>query len=306
MHGFEAGGLPLESREFFPTFATAANKTVEPGHMKSFESKVVVVTGAGSGIGRGLAVSFARQGAQLALNDFNAESLAETVTLLPAGTVVWTSVFDVAEREAMYRFAGDVNARFGRVDVMVNNAGVAIAGFRTDEVSIEDYEWIMGINLWGMIHGSLAFLPYLRKQSESALVNVSSIFGLHGIPGQTPYVTTKFAIRGFTESLALEENAHGTGVTVSSVHPGGIKTNIARASKGAEVDPKAIADFEKQLRTTPDRAAAIILRGIRRKKSRILVGTDAHVFHFAAHRMRFLLSYFLKRGFKRTVGKQSS
>ncbi len=271
--------------------------------MNSFQSKVVVVTGAGSGIGRALAMAFAGQGARLALNDFNEQTLQETVAALPAGTGVFASAFDVSKKELMFQFADDVLRKYGKVDVMINNAGVAIAGFRTDEVSIEDYEWIMGINLWGMIYGSLAFLPHLRKQQESALVNVSSIFGLHGIPVQAPYVTTKFAIRGFTESLALEEQVHGTGVTVSSVHPGGIKTNIARASKGAEVDPQAIAEFEKQFRTTPERAAAIILHGIRKKKSRILVGTDAHIFHFAAHRMRFLLRYFLKLGLKKTVGK---
>jgi butyryl-CoA dehydrogenase len=270
--------------------------------MNSFQSKVVVVTGAGSGIGRALAMAFAGQGARLALNDFNEQTLQETVAALPAGTEVFASAFDVSKKEAVFQFADDVLRKYGKVDVVVNNAGVAIAGFRTDEVSIEDYEWIMGINLWGMIYGSLAFLPHLRKQQESALVNVSSIFGLHGIPVQAPYVTTKFAIRGFTESLALEEEAHGTGLTVSSVHPGGIQTNIAKASRGAEVDPQAIAEFEKQFRTTPERAAEIILRGIRKKKSRILVGIDAHIFHFAAHRMRFLLRYFLKRGLKKTVG----
>jgi NAD(P)-dependent dehydrogenase (short-subunit alcohol dehydrogenase family) len=267
--------------------------------MKSFLSKVVVVTGAASGIGRALAVNFAGQGARLALNDFNAQGLQETVEMLPVGTDVWASAFDVAQKEATFQFAAQVMARFGRVDVVVNNAGVAIAGFRADEVTLEDYEWIVGINLWGMIYGSLAFLPHLRQQSEAALVNVSSIFGLHGIPGNAAYVTTKFAIRGFTESLDLEEKAHGSSVTVSSVHPGGIKTNIARAAKGAQTDPASIAEFEKNFRTTPDRAARIILRGIRRKKSRILVGEDAHLFHFVAHRLRFVLKYFLKRGYRK-------
>lgn len=271
--------------------------------MQSFQSKVVVVTGAGSGIGRALALNFAALGAKLALNDFNAERLQETVTLLPAGTEVFTSAFDVAQKEAMFQFAEAVVAKYGRVDVVVNNAGVAIAAFRADEVTIEDYEWIVGINLWGMIYGSLAFLPHLRKQSEAALVNVSSIFGLHGIPAQAPYVTTKFAIRGFTESLALEEKAHGSGVTVSSVHPGGIQTNIARAAKGAEKDPEAITRFEASLRTTPDRAAQIIIRGIRRKKARILVGADAHIFHYLTHRMRWVIQLFLKRGYRKMERK---
>lgn len=269
--------------------------------MKSFQSKVVVITGAASGIGRALAINFAQQGAKLALNDFDEKGLQETVALFPAGTAAFTSVFDVAQREAMYGFAEAVIEHYGKVDVMINNAGVAIAGFQADEVSIEDYEWIMGINLWGMMYGSLAFLPYLRQQSESALVNVSSIFGLHGIPGQTPYATTKFAIRGFTESLALEEQVHKTGVAVSSVHPGGVKTNIAKASRGSEAVPEAIAEFDKKLRTSPEKAAEIIIKGIRRKKLRILVGTDAHIFHFLTHRMRFLIVHFVRKNYKRIL-----
>ena len=149
--------------------------------MKSFENKVVVITGAASGIGRALAIAFAKLGAKLALNDFNAQGLQETVKQLPADTTKLTYVFDVSDKEAMFHFAADVIAKLGRADIMINNAGVAIARFRTDEVTIADYEWIVGINLWGMIFGSMAFLPHLRKQSESALVNVSSIFGLHGL-----------------------------------------------------------------------------------------------------------------------------
>ncbi len=270
--------------------------------MKSFESKVVVITGAASGIGRALALNFAGLGAKLALNDFNDTGLQETMSLLPKGTDAFASAFDVSKKDLMFGFADAVVARYGRVDVMINNAGVAIAAHRADEVSIADYEWIMGINLWGMMYGSLAFLPHLRKQSESSLVNVSSIFGLHGIPSQAPYVTTKFAIRGFTESLALEEDVHGTGVAVSSVHPGGIQTNIARAARGAEKDPEAIAKFEMNLRTTPDRAAKIIIAGIRRKKARILVGADAHLFHYFTHRLRFVIQFFLKRGYRQLTG----
>lgn len=269
--------------------------------MKSFQSKVVVITGAGSGIGRALAVHFASLGARLALNDFQQEGLAGTAALLPEGADAMQAVFDVADREAMFRFAEEVHAWHGRVDVVVNNAGVAIAGLRTDAVTVADYEWLLGINLWGMVYGSLAFLPHLRAQPESALVNVSSIFGLHGIPGQSPYVTSKFAIRGFTESLAIEEAAHGSGVTVSCVHPGGVRTNIARAAKGAEAAPEAIDRFEQHLRTSPERAAAVIVRGIRRKRTRILVGPDAHLFHFAAHRLRWVLRRFLQRGYRRML-----
>ena len=265
--------------------------------MKSFQSKTVVITGAASGIGRALAIHFANLGSNLALNDFNEKELLATVEMLPPSTNVMTTVFDVSQREAMFRFADEVQARFGRVDVMINNAGVSVVGYRADEILIEDYEWIFGINLWGMMYGSIAFLPFLRQQKEAALVNVSSIFGLHGIPGQTPYATSKFAIRGFTESLALEEQVHKTGVAVSSVHPGGIKTNIARASRGAETEAEAIADFEKNFRTSPERAAEIIIKGIRQKKLRILVGTDAHVFHFVTHRLRFVVLHFIRKNY---------
>jgi NAD(P)-dependent dehydrogenase (short-subunit alcohol dehydrogenase family) len=266
--------------------------------MKNFQDKVVVITGAGSGMGRALAINFSRLGAQLALNDFNEKSLAETKSMLPASMKVFTKVFDVSNKDEMYKFADDVMAKFGRVDVMINNAGVAVARHRTNEVSYEDYNWIIGINFWGVMYGSMAFLPYLRKQKESSLVNFSSIFGLHGIPGQAPYAISKFAVRGLTESLQLEEKIHKTGVAVSAVHPGGVKTNIAKASRGAEHDPKTIEKFEKTFITSPDKAAKIIINGIRRKKSRILVGIDAVFFSFFVHKARFIAKAILSTAYK--------
>jgi NADP-dependent 3-hydroxy acid dehydrogenase YdfG len=267
--------------------------------MKDFKNKVIAITGAGSGMGRALAINFAKQGAKLALNDFNEKGLKETVTLLPTSTEVFTSVFDVSKKDDMFKFADDVNKKFGRVDAMINNAGVAIAKHTTDQVPIADYEWILGINMWGVMYGSLAFLPYLRKQKESALVNFSSIFGLHGIPGQTPYATAKFAVRGFTESLELEEKIHKTGVAVSCVHPGGIKTNIAKAARGAEDDPKTIENFEKMFMTTSQKAAQIIIDGIKKKKSRVLVGIDAHFFHYFSNRARFIAKSIVSTGYKK-------
>jgi NAD(P)-dependent dehydrogenase (short-subunit alcohol dehydrogenase family) len=266
--------------------------------MKNFKDKVVVITGAGSGMGRTLAIQLSKMGAHLALNDYNDKGLNETLTMLAPNTKVFTKLFDVSNKDAMYQFADDVIKKFNRVDVVINNAGVAIARHRVDEIPYEDYNWIMGINFWGVLYGSRAFLPHLRKQKESSLVNFSSIFGLHGIPGQAPYAITKFAVRGLNESLELEETIHKTGVTVSSVHPGGIKTNIAQAAKGAEEDMETIKNFEKSFITTPEKAAQTIIKGIQNKKSRILVGPDAHFFHFFTQHIRFIAKMILKFGYK--------
>ncbi len=267
--------------------------------MKDFKDKVVVITGAGSGMGRALALNFSKQGAKLALNDFNEKGLKETAAMLPSSTEVFTSVFDVSKKDDMFKFADDVFKKYGRVDAMINNAGVAIAKFTVDKVSIEDYEWILGINMWGVMYGSLAFLPYLRKQKESHLVNFSSIFGLHGIPGQAPYCTSKFAVRGFTESLELEENIHKTGVAVSCVHPGGIKTNIAKAARGAELDPETIKNFEKMFFTSSEKAAQIIINGMKSKKARVLVGIDAHFFNYFVNKARFIAKTIVSSGYKK-------
>jgi NAD(P)-dependent dehydrogenase (short-subunit alcohol dehydrogenase family) len=266
--------------------------------MKDFKNKVVVITGAGSGMGRTLAIQFSKLGANLALNDYNDKGLSETLTMLAPNTKVFTKLFDVSNKDAMYQFADDVMQKFNRVDVVINNAGVAIARHRIDEIPYEDYNWILGINFWGVLYGSNAFLPHLRKQKESSLVNFSSIFGLHGIPGQGPYAVSKFAVRGLTESLELEETIHKTGVAVSCVHPGGIKTNIAKAAKGAEKDAETIKNFEKTFITTPDKAAQIIINGIKKKKSRILVGIDAHFFHFFTQHIRFIAKKILSMGYK--------
>lgn len=248
--------------------------------MKNFENKVVVITGAGSGIGRALALAFKKLGAKLAINDNNDNALLETVDVLGGPGNAFYKAFDVADQPAFYEFADNVIAHYGRVDLVINNAGVAIFKLTASEVSIADYEWIMGVNLWGMMYGSLAFLPHLRKQKESGIVNVSSIFGVLGFPNQAPYCTTKFAIRGFTESLALEERMLKTGVTVTSVHPGGIKTNIVRNARYAGNDENAIKQAETLFITTPEKAAEAIIAGIKRKKMRVIVGPDAKLLYF--------------------------
>lgn len=251
--------------------------------MKNLTNKVVVITGAGSGIGRALALQCAKEGAKLALNDFNEKALKETVDMLATADVLY-EVFDVSKREYFYTFAENVVKKFGEVDVVINNAGVSLGKQSVLQTSWEDFEWIMNINLWGVINGTKIFLPHLLKQKEATIVNVSSVFGLMGIADQTPYCTTKYAVRGFTESLRmemLEEN-----IKVISVHPGGIKTNIARNDRGwdyVEDKEKMIKVFEQEsFKHIPEKAAKVIIDGLKKNKEKILIGSEAYVIDYGS------------------------
>jgi NADP-dependent 3-hydroxy acid dehydrogenase YdfG len=270
--------------------------------MKKIKSKVIVITGAGSGIGRALAVQCAKEGAKLALNDFDKKGLDETIALLEKTEVI-SDVFDVSNREAFYSFAEQVISHFKEVDIVINNAGVSLGKQSVIQTPWEEFEWIMNINLWGVINGSKIFLPYLMKQKEASLVNVSSVFGLMGIADQTPYCTTKYAVRGFTESLRmemLEEN-----VNVISVHPGGIKTNIARNGRGwgqVEDKEKMIALFEKEtLKHTPEKAANIIISGIKKNKEKVLIGSEAYVIDWASRLSPLRFPKFLFKQMKKKM-----
>ena len=246
--------------------------------MQGFAGKVAVVTGAGSGIGQALAIELGRSGAKLAISDVNVEGLAQTEEQLKAiGAPVKSDRLDVIEREAFLAYAEAVNEHFGKVNQIYNNAGIAFTG--DVEVSqFKDIERVMDVDFWGVVNGTKAFLPYVIASGDGHIINVSSVFGLFSVPGQAAYNAAKFAVRGFSEALRQEMILARHPVAVTTVHPGGIKTAIARNATAAEgLDHDDLANlFDKRLaRTSPERAAKIILDAVRKKKARVLVGTDA-------------------------------
>lgn len=252
--------------------------------MRTLDGKVVVITGAGSGIGRALALECAGRGSLLAISDVNEAGLAETVDLVKAAGAreVRSDRLDVADRAAMASYAAAVAEQFGRVNVMVNNAGVALAGDFVD-LEYDDIDWILGINLTGVLTGTKEFLPHLIASGDGHLVNLSSLFGLVAMPGQSIYNASKYAVRGMTEAIRIEMLAAGHPVGVTAVHPGGIKTAIARNARvSAKEDQARTAQlFDKKLaRMTPGKAASIIVeQGVLGGKARVLVGIDAHLLH---------------------------
>jgi len=248
--------------------------------MKSFEGKVAAITGAGSGIGRALAEELARRGTNLALSDVDEVGLAETVGLVEGRAVKITSqLLDVADRDAMVAWADSVVADHGQVNLIFNNAGVTLLSSIAD-MKHEDFVWLMDINFWGVVNGTSAFLPHLRQSGDGHVVNISSVFGLMAIPGQAAYNSAKFAVRGYTDALRIELDAERCGVSATTVHPGGIKTNIVRNARSENAETKADdeAEFDKLARTTPDAAANQILNGVAKNRRRVLVGPDATVF----------------------------
>jgi short-subunit dehydrogenase len=247
--------------------------------MKTVKGRVAAITGAGSGIGRATAELLARNGCHVALSDVNEQGLAETAERCRAHSVqVRTARVDVAQREAVHGWADDVARELGAVHIVINNAGVAL-GATIEDTRYEDFEWLMNINFWGVVHGTKAFLPHLRAAGEGHIVNVSSVFGLIGVPTQGAYNAAKFAVKGFTEALRQELEVEGVPVGVTCVHPGGIKTNIARNARMTHrkgwVDERSNRDFEKAFSTTPERAASDIFAAILKNRRRQLIGGDA-------------------------------
>jgi NADP-dependent 3-hydroxy acid dehydrogenase YdfG len=247
--------------------------------MEGFAGKVAAVTGAGSGIGQALALELGRSGASVAISDVDTEGLAQTEEQLKAiGAPVKSDRLDVTEREAFHIYADHVKEHFGTVNQIYNNAGIAFTG-DVEVTQFKDIERVMDVDFWGVVNGTKSFLPHLIASGDGHIVNVSSLFGLMAMPGQAAYNAAKFAVRGFTESLRQELILNHDPVKVTAVHPGGIKTAIARnstAAEGLEVSELAQA-FDKLARTSPQKAARIILDGVRKNKARVLVGPDATV-----------------------------
>ena len=260
-----------------------SNPGPDAGRLDRFAGRVAAITGAGSGIGRALAEELSRRGSHLALCDVDEAALAETVARCEgAGVKVTSQLVDVADRAAIEAWAEQVVADHGRVNFVFNNAGVAL-GATIANMTYDDFEWLMNINFWGVVYGTKAFLPHLKQNGDGHVVNMSSVFGLVSVPSQSAYNAAKFGVRGFTDALRVELEIEPCGVSSTTVHPGGIRTNIIRNGRIRDnismiaTDPAQLAEqFDKMARTTPETAARKILAAVAANKRRVVIGLDGH------------------------------
>jgi len=271
--------------------------------MRQLAGRVAVVTGAASGIGRALALALAQKRCELALVDINRDGLEKTAEQVRAvGAKVSIHLVDVASREQMEALPEDVIREHGHIHIVVNNAGVAVMG-TVEEQPLEDFEWIVGINLWGVVYGCKFFLPYLRREEEGHIVNMSSLFGILGFPELGSYNATKFAVRGLSEALHGELAATSVGVSV--VHPGGVSTNIARASRlpPKEQRSKLQKRFER-FGIAPEVVAARIVRAIEQNRFSVRISRETYLLDWARRFLpgvtRRLIGWWVRRRGKLT------
>jgi len=246
--------------------------------MKDFHGKVAVITGAGSGIGRSLALQLSKLGADLALGDINLENLSLTRDMLEKSNQVSLHRVDVAEREQMAGFAREVIAEHGHVDILINNAGITLTPTIFEDIPEVDFERVMHVNMWGVYYGIREFLPHLQTRPEAVIVNMSSLAGLVGLYGYSPYAMSKFAIRGLTE--ALQSELAGTNISLLIVHPGGVKTNIIKNAPDLANDQQrqdAHLEFSRFALLDPETVAAKIISAVRNNKRQLVIGIDARI-----------------------------
>ncbi len=270
--------------------------------MKNFSDKVALITGAGSGIGRALALELATSGCSLALVDWNKDSLEETKQLVRNKNIsVSTHPFDISDREKIATLPEEVLEFHKQIDIVINNAGVSVVG-TVEEVDDSDWNWGLDILLNSVIQMTTVFLPYLKQRPEAAIVNVSSIFGLFSVPRQSIYNVGKFGVKAFTESLSLELKVSNSSVDAYCVFPGHIGTNIYNSSRFKSFEPEtffgkaptkeeAVVAFKNDAPTSPEKAAKVILKNIKKKNNRILIGFDAHFYDITS---RLFPNHFLK------------